>query len=250
MNIEVTLLSKEEVEGKSKVLQKVGMSCGSQYWTSTPAYRLWHNYRYFYVRSSGKIDNLDVIAGYGVRPVLKSDNLDELIKDCTSKIENGIQIIEYGQFPNLSEQFNIAKPTLLKKTGKEYSFPPQNFLSSQFNILTCFEYDYNGQKVIENQGIYYPVKPFTWYIDRENNMLISTEVLFSSPIHIDPVDNKNYNGDFETSHLYKYLNNQFIKELKPEKIENLFDDEQAETANSYNLDLEDVGNKRLLKVLY
>ncbi len=31
--IEVTLLSKEEVEGKSKVLQKVGRGCDTSYWT-------------------------------------------------------------------------------------------------------------------------------------------------------------------------------------------------------------------------
>ena len=33
--IEVTLLSKEEVEGKSKVLQKAGRSLRKGYWTST-----------------------------------------------------------------------------------------------------------------------------------------------------------------------------------------------------------------------
>ena len=33
--MEVTLLSKEEIEGKSNVLQKVGRICNRPYWTST-----------------------------------------------------------------------------------------------------------------------------------------------------------------------------------------------------------------------
>ena len=43
-------------------------------------------------------------------------------------------------------------------------------------------------------------------------MLISKDVLFPSPIN---VNNKNYNGNFETSQLYQFLNNEFIKELNP-----------------------------------
>ena len=30
-------------------------------------------------------------------------------------------------------------------------------------------------------------------------------------------DNPNYNGKFETSQLYQFLNNEFIKDLKPDK---------------------------------
>ena len=238
MNVEVTLLSKEEVEGKSKVLQKVGRSLREWYWTSTPAYfSFWNSAGEFRVTTTGKLIHANVNYVYGVRPVLKSDNLNELIKNCKSEMKDGIQIVEYGQFPHLYEETEINNPSFLMKTDKTYSLPPQDSYLDQFNILSCQEYYYKAQKVIKLGDRYYPVKPVTWYIDCENNMLISTEVLFSSPIN---VGNKNYNGDFETSQLYEYLNNQFIKELKPEKIENLFDDEQAETPNPYNLNIEDV----------
>ena len=46
-------------------------------------------------------------------------------------------------------------------------------------------------------------------------MLISKGVLFSSPINI---DKKDYNGNFETSQLYQFLNNEFIKNLMSENI--------------------------------
>ena len=245
MDIEVTLLSKEEIEGKSEVLQKVGIDCGSYYWTSTPSHFSYWNFAYeFFVNSTGTLSYELVHYGSGVRPVMKSDNLNELIKNCKSEMKGGIQIVEYGQFPHLYEETEINNPSFLMKTGKTYSLPPQDGYPEQFNILSCQEYYYKDQKVIKLGDRYYPIKPVTWYIDCENNMLISTEVLFSSPIN---VDNKNYNGDFETSQLYEYLNNQFIKELKPEKIENLFDDEQAETPNPYNLNIEDVDEEDIIE---
>ena len=245
MNVKVTLLSKAEVEGKSKVLQKVGGSLRKWYWTRTPSSFVdWDNAYEFTVRSTGTLSFGCVYFGYGVRPVLKSDNLNELIKNCKSEMKDGIQIVEYGQFPHLYEETEINNPSLLMKTDKTYSLPLQNDYPDQFNILSCQKYYYKDQKVIKLGDRYYPVKPVTWYIDCENNMLISTEVLFSSPIN---VGNKNYDGNFETSQLYEYLNNQFIKELKPEKIENLFDDEQAETPNPYNLNIEDVDEEDIIE---
>ena len=246
MNVEVTLLSKEEVEGKSKVLQKVGIRCGKRYWTSTPSYFVnWHGAVEFRVTATGGIPHDVVNNSYGVRPVLKSNNLEELIRNCKSEVQNGIQIVEYGQFPCMFEKAEINNSYVLKETGKKYSLPPQIYQDS-FDILSFPEYDYNGQKVIKVNGEYHPVKPFKFYIDRENNMLISTDVLFASPINL---DNQNYNGDFTTSQLYQYLNSEFIKELKPtEEIENLFDEEETlETPNPYNLDLENVDEEDIIE---
>ena len=66
--------------------------------------------------------------------------------------------------------------------------------------------------MVKDGNRYYPVKPIKFCVDRENSMLISTDMLFFSPVN---VNNKTYNGDFRTSQLYEYLNNEFIKELKP-----------------------------------
>ena len=98
MNIEVTLLSKEEVEGKSKVLQKVGLGCDYDYWTSTPSlFDYWSYACVFLVTYTGELVDAFVHTGSGVRPVLKSDNLEKLIKNLKITYENGVEVVEYGQ---------------------------------------------------------------------------------------------------------------------------------------------------------
>ena len=80
MNIEVTLLSKKEVEGKSKILEKVGRGCDYGYWTSAPSlFNYWRNVAsVFRVTSTGGLSYGYVDISSGVRPVLKSDNLEDL----------------------------------------------------------------------------------------------------------------------------------------------------------------------------
>ena len=211
--VEVTLLSEGEVGGKSKVLQKVGRGCGYDYWTrSQPILNPSRNYIDSIVTSSGELVSwFYVNYGYGVRPVLKADNLDELINGLNSKTENGVQIVEYGEFPDLFEETEINNSTFLKNTGKEYSLPPQERFPKIFVLKNYREYDYNGQKVIKIDKEYHPVKPVKFYVDRENSMLISTDVLFNSPITL----RRNHNIDFKMSQLYKYLNSEFIKFLNP-----------------------------------
>lgn len=211
-NIEVTLLSKEEIEGKSKVLQKVGTWYNQPYWTSTPSrFNNWCCAVEFGVTSTGELCLDSVYNSYGVRPVLKSDNLEKLIKDCKMEIKDGIQIVEYGEYPHLFEETETDNSSFLKKTGKTYSLTSQTYASA-FYWEIYSEYDYKNQKAIKVGEKYFPVKPVRFYVDRENSMLISTDVLFVSPIN---VNNENYNRDFRTSQLYKFLNNEFIKELKP-----------------------------------
>lgn len=213
--IEVTLLSKEEVEGKSKVLQKAGRECEKIYWTSTPSYFYgWNAAGVFRVINAGAFSYGDVSNSGAVRPVLKSDNLDELINGCKGETKDGIQIVEFGEYPHLFEKTEINNPSFLKETGKKYSLPLQKLFPKTFDLYDYPEYDYNGQKVIKVNEEHHPVKPVKLYVDRENSMLISTDVLFCSPIN---VDNEKHYGDFTTSQLYRYLNNEFIKDLRPDK---------------------------------
>ena len=250
MNIEVTLLSKEEVEGKSKVLQKVGRGCGYDYWTRTSCISKFMDYPYeFFVTTKGAFDKCDVDYICSVRPVLKSDNLEKLIKNLKITYENGVEVVEYGQYPDLEVQFNIPNNVNLKPTGKKYyHFPIYDYCNTRkFNLREYLEYEYNGEKYVNIKDKYYPVKPVKFYVDRENSMLISKDVLFKAPIN---GDNPNYDGHFETSQLYQFLNNEFINSLKPDgeysndEIETLFE----ETPNPYNLDLEEVDEANVKKV--
>lgn len=77
------------------------------------------------------------------------------------------------------------------------------------NIKTTID---NDIEAVEFDSQYYSALPVKFYVDRENSMLISKSILFSSPINL---DSQNYDGSFETSELYSYLNSWFIKTLIP-----------------------------------
>ena len=244
--MEVTLLSKKEVKGKSKILEKVGIYCNSSYWTRSQLFNGAYNcYAGFYVTAVGVLDGAGVSNIIGVRPVIKSDNLEKLIKNLKITYENGVEVVEYGQYPDLEVQLDIPNNASLKPTGKKYYY---NYGEGKFCLEEYLEYEFDGEKYVNIEDKYYKVKPVKFYVDRENSMLISKNVLFDAPINI-MKDNPNYNGKFETSQLYQFLNNEFIKALKPDKkytnddIETLFEEE-----NPYNLDLKNVDEEDIINV--
>lgn len=227
-NVEVTLLSKEEVEGKSKVLQKVGIKCDENYWTRTTSY--FNPYdpidEYYVVSSSDQKDFINCTYGCrtidicGVRPIVKHNNLEELIGGliitdiALQGSYTSVEEVKFDHYPDLDKKICLHDNVNLKPTGKKYYYPLRNS-NGEFILHEYPEYEYNGEIIVNIENNYYPVKQLEFYIDRENSMLISKGVLFSSPINI---DKKDYNGDFETSQLYQFLNNEFIKTLMSENI--------------------------------
>ena len=241
MSIKATLPSKEEVEN-STVFQKVGTSCNKAYWTSTPSVFIDASCAHeVYVNSSGTFDSWSVKQFYGIRPVLKFDDLEskEILKKL--KIKFGIQVIKIGGFPHMLENVEIDDTSVLEETGNKYILPEENNSKTTLERLT--EYDYKGQKVVKKGNSYYPVKPIEWDNDEENNMLISKDVLFEAPIN---VDNPNYDGSFETSQLYNYLNNEFIKQLAS-SMEQFKLEVEEEKSNPYGLDLEMVDEEDIIE---
>ena len=263
--MEVTLLSTEELEDRTTILEKVGIDCDYAYWTRTShIYYDDCNIYESYVTPLGALNFCSfVYRSHGVRPVLKSDNLEELIKNLKITYKNGVEVVEYGQYPDLKTRFNIPNNASLKPTGKKYYYYHYRIDIGMFNLQELqeyLEYEYNGEKYVNNVNmgnVFFKVKPVKFYVDRENSMLISKDILFDAPINI---DNPNYNGKFETSQLYQFLNNKFIKSLKPDKkytnddIETLFEEENpynlvedVEEENPYNL-VEDVEEENVQKV--
>lgn len=207
--VEVTLLSKEEAK-TSEALQKGGIRCGYDYWTRTKSGTDNLDNMYMEVVSKDGVFHKypSHSAHLGVRPVIKYGKIKKLIKGCNSSVENGVQVIEYGEFPHFFEVAKVRKLSLLQGTGKEYVLPAEIHYG-EFGLNNFKEYNYKRIKVVEEIGLYYPVKPIKWYVDEENNMLISKFVLFPSSINnIYERDN-----DFEHSELYKYLNNNFLKQI-------------------------------------
>ena len=216
-NIEVTLLSKEEILSNSRVLQKVGKECNYPYWTRTKSHPYCGQITNEIFTPEGEFEINFPCHYNGVRPVLKYDKSEDFIKTSKTNYENGIEVVEYGQYPDFKKRINISDISKLKWTKKYYYLVkgwPQYY---SFTILKYPEYKhYNGNKFIYINNYFYKIKPVKFYVDKENNMLISKNILFFAPINI-RFNNKKYNGDFKTSQLYKFLNNEFIRNLKPNK---------------------------------
>ena len=200
MNIEVTLLSRKEIE-ESKVLQKLGAGCKRFYWTSDMILKSF----------SGVVDIFGYIFydqthyNYGVRPVLKTDNLYTLIKNCPSELNNGVLTIKLGTYPDLSKKLNVDYSYTFKYQLYKYKIIVASAISKSniFQWYNCPSYIYNNdQEIIKLQGSYYPVKPVKFYVDIEKSMLISAGVLFTSPIN---VRNFKYNNIFEKYFKYSQL---------------------------------------------
>ena len=76
-DIEVTFLSKEDIEGNSSALQKVMAGCGEAYWTMPQVnFAYWKHSNDFCAHSSDTPDYNFLSDGYGVRPAFESDNQD------------------------------------------------------------------------------------------------------------------------------------------------------------------------------
>ena len=210
MNIEVTLLSRKEIEEESKVLQKLGAGCKRFYWTRDMILKdfagvadiFWY---IFYDQTH---------YSYGVRPVLKTDNLYKLIKNCPTELNSGVQTIKLGTYPDLSKKLNVDYSCTFKQQFYKYKILDTSAISKSniFQWYNCPYYIYNNdQEIIRFKGSYYPVKPVKFYVDRENSMLISAGVLFTSPINVNFEYNNNF--DFNDSQLYRFLNKEFKKDL-------------------------------------
>ena len=207
-NIEITLLDRKDIEGKSKVLQKIGAGCKKFYWTRDMILKDFAGV----VDIFGYIHYHQIHYGCGVRPVLKTANLEELIKNFPSELKDGVQTIELGTYPDLSKKLNIDYSYFPKPKYYNYQIPAISMISKSniFQWYNCPAYIYNSQEIIKMCGHYYPVKPVKFYVDRENSMLISVGVLFKSPIN---VQNPEYNNDFNNSQLYRFLNKAFKNNL-------------------------------------
>ena len=240
---EVTLLSKKDLDGEN--FKIIGKKCkgtdftecrgNMSYWTMSPS-RFINNSSacVFLVTSTGELFGWYYVSnGYGVRPVLKSDNFNEIIKS-QRPLKVGINIVTYGEYPQkkskIQKELGIALRTReFNETGKDYTIPEsKGGKEQQFT-----EYEYNGKKYIHKDNEWIEVTPIEWVVDEKNRRLVSKNILLNAPLNL---YNTNYDGNFATSSLYSFLNTQFIKEIIPSnpqlqgEEEDILDDYDKEIA--------------------
>ncbi len=207
------------------------------YWTKTPYES--EGYAARLVTRNGIRDFSDV--GYrdeGARPALSYSSILEIPPE-RSKGTNkeGVEVIEYGYYPQ--DAVDASMQSFL--TNNEHSLVKRNFHYSadskkddaygeDISLRENEVYEYNGKlyaKVIANtfdeeftlsNGVKYKrgdvvwveVSPIRWLHDKKNKVLLSERILFGGiPFNHIGI----YDGKFENTDLYKYMNEYFSREI-------------------------------------
>ncbi len=179
---------------------------------------------------------------YGaVRPALQSSVFFSKISQNRVRGYNGTEEVEFGEYPqNAADSImqNILETAYnrgMNKTGRSYTFDSVKdyYDNTGFKPVTYEEYEYQGKKYIRikanssygcgkfmlSNGVEYKngdyvwieVSPVKWLIDDRKGLLISKYGLVSGIRFLDT--NHEYNGDFNKTEMYEYLNKYMIKDL-------------------------------------
>ena len=159
-----------------------------------------------------------------IRPVLKLKSIIpilELIKKKGNLLE-----LEFGHYPRIisSDQDVLKKyreKRLLSKIDLDYLYEHKKLPIYKYKSDYLVETKTSGFLQEFSNGLisktfdgeyWFKVQPIKWYVDLENKLLISKELLTTNTDHTSFSENKNCKK-FEDTKLYHYLNNTFLKEL-------------------------------------
>ena len=172
-----------------------------------------------------------------IRPVLISK---EVYRSVLSKDTDEVVYGEYPQYaPKKEMQEELERmyeKKTLKETGKVYTFNDnETYHKETFVPIKYREFIYKNKKYIRfrvinsigdtlSNGLFYElgdyvwieVKPVHWYVDKMNKTLISKEGLLSGITYNGR--NVKYDGKFNKTELYNYLNTYMVKDLIPSVI--------------------------------
>lgn len=223
--------------GRGKLLENVGSQCSlfdydfypKEYWTGIAKVTQGDPDGVIF-DEMGKTHEAYLDDTHGVRPILKSPYLPEIItKAKCYRDEHNILIVELGKWPKSQASYRVLidKISELKFTGKAYPFVSEEYAYEVVN-------DY-GKWALYDQKLY-GLKNIQWYYDEEYKLLLSKHILFLDEIgYIDfrreykpdlAASQKISGNYFELTDLYEKLNSEVLNlilstaNLLPENTEN------------------------------
>lgn len=126
----------------------------------------------------------------------------------------------------------------INETGKIYTTDSVEFddYYIPFQAREHIEYEYNGKKYIRFVGDYnckcgklsdgrtiqegtaywIEVSPIKWMIDKKTNIAFSKKIIFAGV----QFNKENYDGDFENTDIYRFLNEVFANDIIPGFVNN------------------------------
>jgi hypothetical protein len=187
----------------------------------------------------------------GARPALPSSLASSIRLSETkpSRKISGVDVVEYGEYPQTIADKNTLKGleqafsrNQLQKTGKKYTLDAEKYdaYNKPFKAKEHAEYQHKGKKYIRveakpygygydkgysmlsngeqaqaGQSYWVEVQPIEWLRD-PSGICVARQALFAGV----QFDKKSlYYGKFENTDIYMYLNDIFMKEIRPSKKE-------------------------------
>lgn len=158
----------------------------------------------------------------------------------TRKI-SGVDVVEYGEYPQTIAAENVSRELeqsfsrgQLQKTGKTYTFDGEkrDSYDSPFSAKEHAEYQHKGKRYIRvkakpysrdnpvlsngkkpqaGEACWIEVQPIEWLKD-PSGMMVARQALFAG-VQFDR--NQRYDGNFEKTDMYRYLNTHFARDMMP-----------------------------------
>lgn len=217
-----------------------------------------------------------------IRPVLPLSVLEDIHR---IPGYNGVEEVEYGEYPQMAVAANMQKILERKyvneemhKTDKTYTFDSSkwNNHDEEFRPIVYEEYEFQGKKYIrikantcyngelvtlsngkqygDGDYVWVEVQPIRWLIDDQSKLLIAKKGLVSGIQY--QGKNQPFSKDFETMAMYHFLNNIFINDIIPDvllaNLEQLLKelqekDESFQTVGEVTKVIDGIKNQKILR---
>lgn len=171
-----------------------------------------------------------------VRPVIKWGDSARLPGKSVKDI-SGFEEVQLGEYPQNAADWTLAvrleqefTEDLLQKTGKKYQQEYEEFQYEGAKYIravcltegTCMLS--NGKTCKKGDAVWIEVSPVKWLYDEKAGLFISRRILASGILFSAETY---YDGAFEKTAAYTYLNTTFRTDLVPAALQDMTPDEQA-----------------------
>lgn len=216
------------------------------WWTKTPAY---DNARVVDILGISGWNYVDKRNG-GARPALTYSTISSITSNGV-RGRSEVKEVQYGEYPQTivdeihsRELERLYNNGALKTTGKKYTTDSVRWqdVDKPFMARKHIEYEYNGNKyirfvadsncagevlsdgrtIIAGNVYWVKVEPIIWLVDERANIALAKKIIFSG---VQFNRKRNYQGNFEDTNMYWFLNKIFAKDIIPSiAINNTVDD--------------------------
>ncbi len=178
------------------------------------------------VLSSGiRMPKLQLNREFFIRPVLKLKSIIPFLPFIEKDNENHL-ILKLGSYPSTIGNNQIELEALYQRKildkEKEYYLiegkkePVYKYINNYYVRAEQFWIESNYSNGVTyknyNKSLWFIIEPITWYVDLENRLLISKN-LITANTNYSTIDEKKGLQTFEETILYKYLNEILLKEI-------------------------------------